>query len=240
MIAGRFHRKTVGTRPRGKHDLAAFHFSNQTMMLTEASPKHRAALYVVAGTQGLADHRRGGLEVLQSDESQFREVMLRENHTLQRALTDPRLISGIGNAYSDEILHAARLSPIKQTRKLTDDEISRLFVAAKTTLQRWISVLSAEVGKGFPERVTAFRPQMAVHGHEPSQGLAPKIVQDVLHTIRRLKAEGVACLIVEQNALAALEVADRVYVMDRGRIVHEGVAAALLADTGLRQRLIGM
>ena len=164
MIAGRFHWKTSGVKPRAKIDLAAFHFAHGTLMLTEASPKKRAALHVVRGEQNLIPHQRDGLEVLDCDEASFRAALVRENHTLKRALTDPRLFSGIGNAYSDEILHAARLSPIKWTQRLDDDEISRLHRATRQTLQTWIDRLAAAAGDRFPEKVTAFRPDMAVHG----------------------------------------------------------------------------
>ncbi len=164
MIAGRFHRRKVGTRPRGKSDLAAFHFGHDTLMLTEASPKRRAAIHCFRGQEAVSAADRGGLEILECDESQFRQALQRENHTLKRALTDPRLLSGIGNAYSDEILHAARLSPIRLTQKMGDDEFSRLFAATQVTLTTWIERLREETGDGFPEKVTAFRPAMAVHG----------------------------------------------------------------------------
>jgi formamidopyrimidine-DNA glycosylase len=164
MIAGRFHWRKLGTKPRGKTDLAAFHFDNGVLMFTEASAKKRAALYVVSDPSGLQALNPQGLEVLACDETAFRERLVRENHTLKRALTDPRLFSGIGNAYSDEILHAAKLSPLKWTTRLTVDEIARLFQATRATLTRWIEKLTEEVGDGFPEKVTAFRPGMAVHG----------------------------------------------------------------------------
>lgn len=164
MIAGRFHLRAAGARPRTKADLAAFRFADATVMLTEASPKQRASLHVVAGEAGLAAHRPGGLEVLAASLDQFRDRLVCENHTLKRALTDPWLFSGIGNAYSDEILHAARLSPVKLTRRLSDEEIARLFTAARDTLSRWVERLRAETGEAFPEKVTAFRPGMAAHG----------------------------------------------------------------------------
>lgn len=164
MIAGRFHWRKPGTKPRAKTDLAAFEFEHGVFLFTEASAKKRAALYVVQGEQSLQQLNTHGLEVLDCDETAFRERLLRENHTLKRALTDPRLFSGIGNAYSDEILHAARLSPLKWTSRLTDAELSRLFHATRNTLSRWIEQLADETGDRFPEKVTAFRADMAVHG----------------------------------------------------------------------------
>jgi formamidopyrimidine-DNA glycosylase len=164
MIAGRFHWKRKGARLQGKVGLAAFDLPDATLMLTEASSKKRAALYLVRGAEALADFDRGGLEVLTASAEQFRTVLLSGNHTLKRALTDPRLLSGIGNAYSDEILHRARLSPVKLTGRLTDQEIARLYAASRACLQEWIERLLAEVGDGFPEKVTAFHPAMAVHG----------------------------------------------------------------------------
>lgn len=164
MIAGRFHWKKAGTRPTRKVDLASFDFDNGTLLLTEAASRKRAALYVVDGAAGLAEHDRGGLETLKCSLKEFREKLLCENHTLKRSLTDPRLFSGIGNAYSDEILHAARLSPIQLTHKLNEDQIERLFEAVVTTLELWIERLTTDVGDAFPEKVTAFRKEMAVHG----------------------------------------------------------------------------
>lgn len=164
MIAGRFHWKKAGTRPTRKVDLASFDFDNGTLLLTEAASRKRAALYVVDGAAGLAEHDPGGLETLKCSLKEFREKLLCENHTLKRSLTDPRLFSGIGNSYSDEILHAARLSPIQLTHKLNEDQIERLFEAVVTTLELWIERLTTDVGNGFPEKVTAFRKEMAVHG----------------------------------------------------------------------------
>jgi formamidopyrimidine-DNA glycosylase len=164
MIAGRFHWKKAGTRPSRKVDLAAFHFDNGTMLLTDAGSKKRASLHVVSGEAGLAAHDPGGLEVLEADLDAFTAVLLRRNHTLKRALTDPRLFSGIGNAYSDEILHAARLSPVKWTTRLTEEEITRLYAATRSTLTDWCARLQAEAEAAFPKKVTAFRPEMAVHG----------------------------------------------------------------------------
>ena len=164
MIAGRFHWKKTGTRPTRKIDLAAFHFDSGTMLLTEAGSKKRASLHVVDGESGLADHDPGGLEVLEADLDAFTEVLKRRNHTLKRALTDPRLFSGIGNAYSDEILHAARLSPVKWTSRLSDEEVASLYAATRSILTDWCTRLQAEAEVAFPEKVTAFRPEMAVHG----------------------------------------------------------------------------
>ena len=164
MIAGRFHWKRAASKPRKKIDLAAFHFAHGTLMVTEAGSKKRASLHLVCGREGLAEHDPGGLEVIDSDEAAFKQVLARENHTLKRALTDPHLFSGIGNAYSDEILHAAGLSPLKWTRRLADEEIARLHQAAISTLKGWTERLRADFGDEFPEKVTAFRPGMAVHG----------------------------------------------------------------------------
>lgn len=164
MIAGRFHWKKSGAKMRAKIDQAAFHFDSGALMLTEASKKKRASLHIVRGAAGLAEHHRGGLEPLECDESDFREALQRENHTLKRALADPSLFSGIGNAYSDEILHAAQLSPIKWTSRLTDEEITRLYLATQMTLSDWIDRLRMDTGEGFPEKVTAFRKEMAAHG----------------------------------------------------------------------------
>jgi len=144
--------------------IAAFDFSHGTLLVTEASKKHRASLHLVRGDAALAALDRGGLEVLEADLSAFRVALARERHTLKRALTDPRLFSGIGNAYSDEILHAARLSPLQLTSRLTDEEAERLYRATVATLMAWIERLRRETGDGFPEKVTAFREGMAVHG----------------------------------------------------------------------------
>ena len=164
MIAGRFRWKPPGTRIPGKVGLFALDFDHGTLILTEAGTKRQASLHVVQGRAGLAAHDRGGLEVLDATPAEFQERLQRENHTLKRALTDPHLFSGIGNAYSDEILHAARLSPFKQTRTLTDDEVRRLFEATRLTLLQWIARLQHETGEEFPEKVTAFHDGMAVHG----------------------------------------------------------------------------
>ena len=177
MIAGRLHWRKRGAkvaRPRG---LAAFDFPNGTLLWTEAGTKKRASLHVVRGQAGLAALDPGGLEVLATDADRFAAVLTSANHTLKRALTDPRLFSGIGNAYSDEILFEARLSPLALTQKLTRGEIERLFLATQSTLSRWMDELREEAGDEFPEKVTAFRPNMAVHGRykEPCVRCGTKI-----------------------------------------------------------------
>jgi formamidopyrimidine-DNA glycosylase len=164
MIAGRFQWKARGARVTATVGLAAFDFASGTLLLTEAGSKRQASLYVVRGETALAAHDPGGLEVVGSSLQAFGAALTRESHTLKRALTDPRLLSGIGNAYSDEILHAARLSPMKLTSQLAADEIERLHAAAIDTLLRWRDALVAEAGDVFPAKVTAFRPAMAVHG----------------------------------------------------------------------------
>ncbi len=169
MIAGRlrWHPPKPGGAPLAvpkKVGLAAFDFPTGTLLLTEASAKKRASLYLVAGEAGLAAHDRGGLEVLDASPEAFHAALAAETHTLKRALTDPRILSGIGNAYSDEILHRARLSPFKRTTDLTSKESAALLAATTEVLGEWVERLRAETGAGFPEKVTAFRPQMAVHG----------------------------------------------------------------------------
>jgi len=164
MIAGRLHWRPRGARLAGRQSLAAFDFPTGSLVLTEAGTKRRASLYVVAGEDGLRAIDPGGIEVFESDLASFRAALTAENRTLKRALTDPRLVSGIGNAYSDEILHAARLSPVTLTHKLKDEEWQRLYDATRHTLTMWIDRLRAEAGDEFPEKVTAFRKEMAVHG----------------------------------------------------------------------------
>ncbi len=164
MIAGRFRWKPPGTKPAGKLGLAALEFPAGVLLLTEAGTKRRASINLVAGEAALAQFDRGGLEVLESDESAFAARLRSESHTLKRALTDPRLFSGIGNAYSDEILHRARLSPLARTGKLSDEEVGRLYRATHHTLEAWITRLREEEKGRFPEKVTAFRDGMAVHG----------------------------------------------------------------------------
>jgi formamidopyrimidine-DNA glycosylase len=164
MVAGRLHWKKVGASLGERRSLAAFDFSTGTLVLTEASTRRRASLYVVAGPEGLAAHDRGGLEPLECSYAQFKERLLLENRTLKRALTAPNLFSGIGNAYSDEILHAAGLSPVTLTSRLSAADIRGLHRATVKTLQQFTRTLRAESKDGFPEKVTAFRPDMAVHG----------------------------------------------------------------------------
>jgi formamidopyrimidine-DNA glycosylase len=164
MIAGRLRWRAPGAKPPGKRGLAAFDFENGTLLFTEEGTKKRASLYCVRGEAELAAHDRGGLEVLASDLAGFKTALARENRTLKRALTDPRLFSGIGNAYSDEILHRAKLSPAKLTKKLVAEEIEALYDATRQTLSDWTQRLRIDVGEGFPEKVTAFREGMAVHG----------------------------------------------------------------------------
>lgn len=164
MIAGRLRWKEAGAKIPGKVGLLALDFEHGTLILTEAGTKRQASLHVVHGRAALEQHDPGGIDVLGIDLETFARALRRDNHTLKRALTDPHLFSGIGNAYSDEILHAARLSPFKQTGSLDDEEVRRLYDATRTTLTRWIELLKAEAGDVFPEKVTAFRPQMAVHG----------------------------------------------------------------------------
>ena len=164
MIAGRLHWKPSAARLAGKNQLAAFDFPHGSLLLTEAGSSRRASLHLFSGTEDMLSLDPGGLDVFAITADEFRSAMTKENHTLKWALTDPRILSGIGNAYSDEILHAAKLSPILQTNKLTADEWQRLFHATKAVLQLWIDRLKAEAQSSFPEKVTAFRPDMAVHG----------------------------------------------------------------------------
>ena len=164
MIAGRLHWKPAGVKLLGTSALASFHFTQGTLQLTEAGTKHRASLYLLRGDDALREQDPGGLDLFASTFDQFLAVLRRQNHTLKRSLTDPRLFSGIGNAYSDEILHRAGLSPLALSRKLTTDDAERLFNATREVLQEWTERLRAETGDGFPEKVTAFRPGMAVHG----------------------------------------------------------------------------
>jgi formamidopyrimidine-DNA glycosylase len=164
MIAGRLHWRPPGTKLSGRNQLAAFDFAEGSLILTEAGTKRRASLYVLRGSEGLALHDAGGIDVLASSFNEFKRALSEENHTLKRALTDPRILSGIGNAYSDEILHAARLSPLFLTQKLDEVQWSRLYAATQETLRLWIDRLQAEAKAGFPEKVTAFRKDMSVHG----------------------------------------------------------------------------
>jgi formamidopyrimidine-DNA glycosylase len=164
MIAGRLRWRDRGAALPKKNGLVAFDFETGTLLFTEAAGKKRASLHLARGLDALTAHDRGGIDVLSSTVEDFRHALTRENHTLKRALTDPRLLSGIGNAYSDEILHAARLSPLQLTRNLQDEEIARLHEHTLDTLERWIAQTREEVGDAFPEKVTAFQKDMAVHG----------------------------------------------------------------------------
>jgi formamidopyrimidine-DNA glycosylase len=164
MIAGRLHWKAPGAKLAGRNALAAFDFASGSVVLTEAGTKRRASLYVVRGEEGLATLDPGGIDVLGTDLAGFRAALTAENRTLKRALTDPRFVSGIGNAYSDEILHAAQLSPVLLTHRMMDEEWQRLFEATRATLRLWVDRLAGEAAGKFPEKVTAFRPEMAVHG----------------------------------------------------------------------------
>ena len=164
MIAGRFRWLASSAKIPGKLGLAAFDFANGTLLLTEAGSKRRASIHIVHGEEAVRAHDRGGLEVLDASLDAFKSALTRERHTLKRTLTDPHVFSGIGNAYSDEILHRARLSPVQLTTNLDDNEIARLHDATRTTLIEWIDRLRRETGERFPEKVTAFRDEMAVHG----------------------------------------------------------------------------
>ena len=164
MIAGRLHWRPPGAKLAGRNSLAAFDFPDGSLVLTEAGTKHRASLHLLVGEEGLRSIDPGGIEVFSSDLNSFRAALSAENRTLKRALTDPRIVSGIGNAYSDEILHAAQLSPITLTHKLEPGEWERLFKATRETLKLWMDRLRLEAGGEFPEKVTAFREGMAVHG----------------------------------------------------------------------------
>ncbi len=179
MIAGRLHWRARNAKLAGRQSLAAFDFPQGSLVLTEAGSKHRASLHVVKGEENLGSFDAGGIDVFNADVKVFRDTLTAENHTLKRALTDPRLLSGIGNAYSDEILHAAQLSPITLTRKLTADEWERLHKATRQTLKVWIERLGAEAAVGFPEKVTAFRKEMAVHGRygEPCPRCSDKVLR---------------------------------------------------------------
>ncbi len=164
MIAGRLRWRREGAKIHGRLGLAAFDFDSGCLMLTEASKQKRASLHVVRGEEALAEHDPGGAELSELDAAAFAEILKRRNHTLKRALTDPTLFSGIGNAYSDEILHAARLSPVQLTQNLDEQETERLFEATRETLESWTARLREETGDAFPDKVTAFREGMAVHG----------------------------------------------------------------------------
>jgi formamidopyrimidine-DNA glycosylase len=179
MIAGRLHWRPRDAKLAGRNNLAAFDFPDGSLVLTEAGTKRRASLHVLSGEQSLVSLDPGGIDIFSSDVGSFRAALTAENHTLKRALTDPRLVSGIGNAYSDEILHAAQLSPITLTQKLETDGWERLFAAARQTLELWVKRLCAEAKAGFPEKVTAFRKEMAVHGRygEPCPRCGDKVLR---------------------------------------------------------------
>jgi formamidopyrimidine-DNA glycosylase len=164
MIAGRLRWRAADAKPPGRSALAAFRFSSGILVLTEAGKKRRASLHLIGGKAALADHDPGGFEALEADVESFHRAITNERHTLKRTLTDPRILSGIGNAYSDEILHRARLSPFRLSDSLSDDELQRLFVAIGYILREWTDRLREEVDEGFPDKVTAFRDEMAVHG----------------------------------------------------------------------------
>ncbi|MCI0349610.1 MAG: formamidopyrimidine-DNA glycosylase [Acidobacteriales bacterium] len=179
MIAGRLHWRSRDGKLAGRQSVAAFDFPHGSLVLTEAGSRKRASMHVLAGEEGLRSVDPGGIDVFSSDLAAFRSALTTENRTLKRALTDPRLLSGVGNAYSDEILHAAELSPIARTQTLKPEEWQRLFVAVRQTLQLWIERLRAEATAGFPEKVTAFRKGMAVHGRygEPCPRCREKILR---------------------------------------------------------------
>ena len=179
MVAGRFRWKDRGAKIPGRVGLAAFDFSSGTLILTEASTKKRASIHIVEGETGLKDHDRGGLEIMGASLEDFKARLTERNHTLKRALTDARLFSGIGNAYSDEILFDARLSPMKLTQRLSDDEIGRLYASTQSTMDRWIEILRKDAKDRFPEKVTAFRPEMNVHGKykEPCPVCGTKVMR---------------------------------------------------------------
>jgi formamidopyrimidine-DNA glycosylase len=179
MIAGRLHWRGSGAKLAGRQNLAAFDFADGSVVLSEAGSKRRASLHIVQGEEGLRFMDPGGIDVFSSNLDEFRGALTAENRTLKRALTDPRVLSGIGNAYSDEILHAAQLSPIAQTHKLRPEEWERLFQATRETLATWMSRLQQEAQSKFPEKVTAFRPGMAVHGRygEPCPRCGEKVLR---------------------------------------------------------------
>jgi len=179
MIAGRLHWQPPAAKLSGRRSLAAFDFPSGSLVLTEAGTKHRASLHLLQGEESLRSIDPGGIDIFSSDLNSFRAALSAENHTLKRALTDPRMVSGIGNAYSDEILHTAQLSPVALTQKLAPDEWERLFAATRHTIEYWVDRLGAEAKAGFPEKVTAFRKGMAVHGRygEPCPRCGDKVLR---------------------------------------------------------------
>jgi len=190
MIAGRLRWLAAGSAVPGKIGLAALDFPSGTLVITEAGSKRRASLHIVRGRASLGEFARGGLEVFDADLAAFSATLLRESHTLKRALTDPRLFSGIGNAYSDEILHRAKLSPVRLTRQLKPEEIATLYEATRTTLREWMDRLTSETGPKFPEKVTAFRKEMAVHGR---YGQPCPVCGDAIQRIRYAENETNYC-----------------------------------------------
>jgi formamidopyrimidine-DNA glycosylase len=218
MIAGRLHWRAPGVKLSGRNNLAAFDFAEGSLLLTEAGTKRRASLHVLRGEPALRTMDPGGIEILSSTLDEFRAALTAENRTLKRALTDPRIVSGIGNAYSDEILHAAQLSPIALTHKLRPEEWNRLYSATRTTLDMWIRRLRTEAERGFPERVTAFRPDMAVHGRF---GQACPRCGDTIQRIRYADSETNYCVrcqtggkLLADRALSRLLGADWPRTMD--------------------------
>ena len=218
MIAGRLHWRAPGVKLSGRNNLAAFDFAEGSLLLTEAGTKRRASLHVLRGEPALRAMDPGGIDILSSTLGEFRAALTAENRTWKRALTDPRIVSGIGNAYSDEILHAAQLSPIALTRKLRPEEWDRLYTATQTTLESWIRRLCAEAQHGFPERVTAFRPDMAVHGR---YGQACPRCGDAIQRIRYADSETNYCVrcqtggkLLADRALSRLLGADWPRTMD--------------------------
>jgi formamidopyrimidine-DNA glycosylase len=199
MIAGRLRWRAKTAKPLGRSVLIAFYFSTGTLVLTEAGSKRRASLHLVEGKDALAEHDPGGLEVFDADLNDFRAAITNGRHTLKRTLTDPRILSGIGNAYSDEILHRARLSPFRRSDRLSDGEIARFFEAAVTVLDEWTERLREEVGNGFPTKVTAFREEMAVHGR------SGKPCPDCGAPIQRIRYADSEC-----NYCAACQTANRI------------------------------
>ena len=191
MIAGRLHWRLPNAKLSGRQALLALDFVDGSLVLTEAGSKRRASLHLLRGEEALREIDPGGVEIFSSSLEEFRAALTFENRTLKRALTDPRLISGVGNAYSDEILHAARLSPITLTHKLTADEWQRLFDATRSTMEIWIERLSTEARKKFPEGVTAFRPEMAVHGRfgKPARAAAARSSESGTRTMRPTTAQ---------------------------------------------------
>jgi formamidopyrimidine-DNA glycosylase len=218
MIAGRLHWRKPGVKLGGKQNLAAFDFAHGTLLLTEASTKKRAALHVIAESAGLQELDRGGLDFMQATPEAFAQALRRENHTLKRALTDPRLFSGIGNAYSDEILHAARLSPLRLSQQLDDAEVMRLHAATVATMQAWTERLRAEAGL-FPQKVTAFRPEMSVHGR---YGQPCPVCQAPVQRIRYAENETNYCAVCQnQGKLLADRALSRLLKQDWPKTLEE-------------------